>query len=70
MIYITEMELRQQFEHGVPANYTPPEGTRLTPAAQDYLREVQLGGDSYYGVPVHRVTTRPENRSDSMSGSR
>ena len=42
MRYITEQELRDSFAGGVPASFTLPADCRLTPLAEQYLRELKL----------------------------
>lgn len=44
MRYITEQELRDSFAGGVPASFTLPADCRLTPLAEQYLRELKLYG--------------------------
>ena len=42
MRYITEQELRDTFSGGMPEVYIIPQGTRLTPAARQYLSDLRL----------------------------
>ncbi len=62
MRYITERELRAQFEGGAPASYTLPEGALLTPAAREYLQDLRLFSRGV-GVAVPKESTgeKPEH---------
>ena len=47
MRYITEQELRDSFAGGVPPRFVLPADCRLTPLAEQYLRDLRLlGGES------------------------
>ena len=47
MRYITEQELRDSFAGGVPPRFVLPADCRLTPLAEQYLRDLKLlGGES------------------------
>ena len=47
MRYITEQELRDSFAGGVPLRFVLPADCRLTPLAEQYLRDLRLlGGES------------------------
>ena len=45
MRYITEQELRDSFAGGVPPRFVLPADCRLTPLAEQYLRDLRLLGD-------------------------
>lgn len=50
MRYITEQELRDSFAGGVPPRFVLPADCRLTPLAEQYLRDLKLlGGESPAG---------------------
>lgn len=44
MRYITEQELRDSFAGGVPPRFVLPADCRLTPLAEQYLRDLKLLG--------------------------
>ena len=47
MRYITEQELRDSFAGGVPSRFVLPADCRLTPLAEQYLKDLRLlGGES------------------------
>ena len=64
MRYITEQELRDSFAGGVPSRFVLPADCRLTPLAEQYLRDLRLlGGES---LPDRRQ--KPEHMTTSTAG--
>ena len=49
MRYITEQELRDSFAGGVPSRFVLPADCRLTPLAEQYLKDLRLLGGE--GLP-------------------